>query len=143
MLNNNLNNNHGFSLMEMIVALSILIIAFVGLIQAFPFSQVMIKTAENSSKAAYLTQDKLEQLLSLDYDNIPIGVIEVKQRLSTDQTNYLYHFQRQTITEYVGDNLQTSANDTGMKKISVTIYYTNSIAKTEKSYNISTLISRR
>lgn len=129
--------------METIVALFILIIAFVGLIQAFPFSQVIIKTAENSSKAAYLAQDELEQLLSLDYDNVPIGTIEIKQRLSTNQTNYLYYFQRQTTAEYVDGNLQTSVNDTGMKKISVTIYYTNSIAKTEKSYNISTLISRR
>jgi PAS domain S-box-containing protein len=34
-------------------------------------------------------------------------------------------------------------NDMGMKKISVTIFYTNSISKKEDSYNISTLISRR
>ncbi|MDO9399558.1 MAG: prepilin-type N-terminal cleavage/methylation domain-containing protein [bacterium] len=143
MFKNNFNNNHGFSLIEIMVAFLILVIAFIGLIQAFPFSQIMVKTAENSSKASYLAQDKLEQILSLGYDNIPIGVIETKQRLSASSTDYLYYFQRQTTIDYIDGNFQVSASSTGIKKISTTVYYTNNISKTEKSYNISTIISQR
>lgn len=131
------------SLVETMVALLILMVAFIGLISSFPFSQTIVKTAENSTKAAYLAQDKLEQLLALNYDNIPVGTVEAKQRLSADSSNYLYYFQRQTTVSYLDGDWQTSVSDTGMKKISVTVYYTNSISKKESSYGISALASQR
>lgn len=131
------------SLIETMVALLILMVAFISLIQSFPFSQTIVKTAENSTKASYLAQDKLEQLLALGYDNIPVGTVEAKQRLSADSADYLYFFQRQTTVSYLDGDWQASASDTGMKKISITVYYTNSISKTEKSYTISALSSQR
>lgn len=131
------------SLVETMVALLILMVAFISLVQSFPFSQTMIKTAENSTKAAYLAQNELEQLLALNYDNIPVGTVEAKQRLSADPADYLYFFQRQTTVSYLDGDWQASSTDTGMKKISVIVYYTNSISKTEKSYSISALASQR
>ena len=131
------------SLIETMVALLILMVAFVSIVQTFPFSQTIVKTAENSTKAAYLAQNEIEQLLALNYGNIPVGTIEVKQRLSADSADYLYYFQRQTTVSYVDGDLESSISDTGMKKISVTVYYTNSISKTENSYNISALASQR
>lgn len=142
MLKNNL-NNQGMSLIETMVALLILMVAFISLIQSFPFSQTIVKTAENSTKAAYLAQNELEQLLTLGYDNIPVGTVEAKQRLSADSADYLYYFQRQTTVSYLDSDWQTSVSDTGMKKISVTVYYTNSISKEESSYSISALASQR
>ncbi len=131
------------SLIETMVALLILMVAFISLIQSFPFSQTMVKTAENSTKAAYLAQNELEQLLALGYDNIPVGTVEAKGRLSADPADYLYFFQRQTTVSYLDGDWQASVSDTGMKKISVTVYYTNSISKTENSYSISALSSQR
>ena len=131
------------SLIETMVALLILMVAFISLIQSFPFSQSVVKTAENSTKAAYLAQNELEQLLALNYESVPVGTVEAKQRLSADSTNYLYYFQRQTTVNYLDSNWQSSASDTGMKKISVTVYYTHSISKKESSYNVSALISQR
>jgi Tfp pilus assembly protein PilV len=142
MLKNNL-NNQGMSLIETMVALLILMVTFVGLIQAFPFSQSIVKTAENSTKAAYLAQNELEQILALNYDSIATGTIEIKQRLSADPVNYLYYFQRETTVSYLDSNWQPSVNDTGIKKISTTVYYTNSISKKENSYSISALSSQR
>ncbi|MFH0956002.1 MAG: hypothetical protein V1801_02205, partial [Candidatus Falkowbacteria bacterium] len=66
------------SLIETMVALLILMVTFIGLVQSFPFSQTIVKTAENSTKAAYLAQNELEQLLALNYDNIPVGTVEAK-----------------------------------------------------------------
>lgn len=142
MLKNNL-NNRGMSLIEIMAALLILIVAFIGLIQSFPFSQIIVKTAENFTKASYLAQSELERLLALNYDNIPVGTIEAKERLATDPANYLYYFQRQTTISYLDSNWQPSVSDTGMKKISITIYYTNSISKKENSYTVSALASQR
>lgn len=147
--NNNLNHRGlpageaGMSLIEIMVALLVLMVAFIGLVQSFPFSQIIVKTAENSTKAAYLAQSQLEQLLSLNYDSLPLGAVETKQRLATDPADYLYYFQRETSVSYLDGNWQTSASDTGLKKISVTVYYTNSLSKKESSYNISALASQR
>ena len=133
----------GFSLMEIMVAFSILVVAFIGLVQSFPFGMSINKEAENITIASYLAQGKIEELISLGYNNINIGVIETKQRLSADPSIYLYYYQRQTEVSYIDSDLGESIEDTGMKKISTTIYYTNAISKTEKSYNITTLVSRR
>lgn len=135
------NNQSGLSLIEITVALLILMVAFMGLTQAFPLSQIIIKTAENSTKASYLAQDKLEELLALNYSNIPVGTIEAKQRLATSSTNYLYYFQRQTTVSYLDGNWQFSASDTGLKKISITVYYNNSISKKENFYSLTALAS--
>jgi len=139
---NSIKQQSGLSLIEIMVALAILVVAFIGLVQSFPFGLSITKTAEGVTMASYLAQGKIEELLSLGYDNIETGTIEAKHRLSDDETNYLYFYQRQTEVSYVDGDLVESVEDVGMKKISVTVYYTSALSKTEKSYNISTLLSQ-
>jgi len=133
----------GFSLIEIMVAFTILAIAFIGLVQAFPFGVAVNKEAENATEASYLVQDKIEELISLGYNDINTGVVEAKHRLSNDPRDYLYSYQRKTEVSYVDGNLNQVYIDNGIKKISVTVYYINAISKTEKSYNTATLISER
>lgn len=130
------------TLLEVMVSFSILVVAFMSLAQAFPFSMSINKSAENATKAAYLAQMKIEELNSGGYDSAGIGAVESKHRLSDDTANYLYYFQRQTIISYVDENLQASANDLGLKKIVVTIYYASDLLKTEKTYLTYSLMSR-
>lgn len=130
------------SLIEVMVAFSILILVLIALAQTFPLALTINKTSENATKASYLAQAKLEELNSLGYENISVGAIEPKHRLSTDPTDYLYYFQRQTDISYLDGNLQPSFSATGLKKIFVTVYYTNSLFKTEKNYSTFTLISQ-
>jgi len=137
------NNQIGLSIIEIMVAFSILVIAFVGIAQAFPFSLSINKTAENSTIASYLAQGKIEELFSLGYDNMGLGVVEVKQRLDNDSDNYLYQYKRQTEIDYVDGDLVVSAIDTGMKKMAVTVYFNNAISNQEQSYNITTLITHK
>lgn len=134
-------NCQGFSLIEIIVAFSILATLSIGIISAFPTGLSINKSAENATLASYLAQQKIEEIYSLGYDNVATGTIEVKNRLSTSTTNYLYNFQRETIVTYVDENLQNSATNLGGKKISTTIYYTSPIFKEEKTYNITTVIN--
>ena len=138
-----LKQRKGLSLIEIIVAFTILAVAFIGLVQAFPFGLSVNKEAENTSEASYLAQDKIEELVSLGYSNVNVGTIEAKHRLADDLNNYLYNYQRQTVVSYVDGDLNESGGDQGMKKISVTVYYTNAVSKTEKNYNVSTLISEK
>ena len=130
------------SLLEIMVSLSILVVTFITLMQSFPMALAINKTSENATKASYLAQEKLEELNSLGYNGIAVGAIETKHRLSNTSTDYLYYFQRETMVDYVDSNLQNSVSDTGLKKISVIIYYTNSFLKNEKTYSTVTLISQ-
>ena len=138
-----LKNKKGLSLIEIMVAFSILVVAFIGLVQSFPFGLAINKSGENATIASYLAQAKIEELASLGYSNINVGIIEVKHRLSDDSTNYLYNFQRQTEVNYIDSDLVECVGDQGMKKISATIYSINAFSKQEESYNITTLISER
>lgn len=135
------NNQQGMSLLEVMVSFLIFTLVFIALTQSFPLSISINKTAENATKASYLAQSQLESLAALNYDSINIGTIEPKHRLSNDTTNYLYYFQRQTMVSYVDGNLTASGTETDLKKITVTIYYTNASSKTEKIYDTSTLIT--
>lgn len=136
-------NQFGFSIIEIMVAFSILVIAFIGLVQSFPFGLSINKGAECSTVASYLGQASIEELISVGYEGMITGVIEPKHRLSDDANNYLYFYQIQTEVSYVNNELNEVLVDLGMKKISVTVYYINAVSKTEDSYNITTLISRR
>lgn len=138
----NKGSQSGLSLIEVMVSFSILIIIFISLTQAFPLALTINKTSENAAKASYLAQAKLEEINSLNYDSIPMGTIEPKARLSNDSSDYLYYFQRQTLVEYVNGSLESSASETGLKKITVTVYYSNVLSKTEKNYSTVALISR-
>ena len=135
-------NSKGFSLLEMIVALAIIFVAFLGLMQSFPFSLTINKTAENMSKATFLAQARIEQLRSLNYSDINISVIETKHRLGDTSNDYLYFFQRETTVDYVDGDLADSITNQGIKKISINVYYTNSLSKDEKVYNLTTLINQ-
>ncbi|NCQ16355.1 hypothetical protein GW814_01710 [Candidatus Falkowbacteria bacterium] len=135
-------NQLGMSLLEVMVAFSILTLTFTALMQSFPYSLTINKTSENAAKAAYLAQAKLEELNSLGYGNISTGTIEAKHRLADNPTDYLYYFQRQTTVSFVDGNLADSASDLGLKKISVTVYYSNALSKVEKEYSTVTLISQ-
>ena len=45
--------------------------------------------------------------------------------------------------EYVDQNLQTSVSETDLKKMTVNVYYKSSALKTEKSVQLTSLISKK
>ena len=131
------NNHSGFSLIEIMVAMLILATVFIGLLTAFPYSLSIVKFAQNETKAAYLAQEKIEELYQVGYSNIATGTIEVKHGLGTD------NFQRETNVYCVDSDLQDSTTDMDIKKIITNVYYTNSISKEEKIYNLTILMTNK
>ncbi len=138
-----INNKKGLSILEILVAFSIISFVFIAIMVSFPKGISITKRAENNTVAFYLAQDKIEEIYSLGYENINMGEIEIKARLSGDSNNYLYAFFRETKVNYVDGNIEETEIDTGLKKISTTVYYPDAIHKGEKSYNITTLIHQR
>ena len=134
------NNQTGISLLELSIALMILISSLIPLTQAFPYSSSIIDSAKNDTIASYLTQEKIEEIISLGYENTGIDTIETRHSLGTATSSYLYLFERESIVKYVDADLQNSLTDTGLKKISATVYYNDKISNNEKTFTISTLL---
>jgi len=132
----------GLSLIEAVLAIGIITIILLFTIQLFPFSLKLSKTGEQSTIAANLAQAKMEEIFSLGYENIGTGTIEAKHRLSNNPENPFYQYQRETQVEYVDGNLNNSSVDTGMKKVTVIIYW-KSFTNLEKNLSFKTLISKK
>jgi len=136
------NINNGYSLIEIMVAIMIIGTCFIGLIQAFPFALKISNSAKNQTKASYFAQEKIEELYQLGYENFATGTIEIKHALGSPG-NDRAAFQRETIIQYIDRDLNEISEDQGMKKITVHVFYTDSISKNEKLYSLGTILTYR
>ena len=140
--NKKFSSPRGFSLIETVVAISILTVAFIGLVQVFPMGTALNTSARQKTVASYLAQEKIEELYSRGYDNIATGTVESKHRLSSEKDSYLYDYQRKTAVENLDSDLSPVSSDTGLKKITTQVFYSGGLSKTEKDIEINTLISK-
>lgn len=138
-----LNNKKGITLLEAMITIVVIMIGVLSLTKIFPMALKINKVSEQSTVAANLAQAEIENLFYLNYDNLPIGTMEVKHRLSNDPSDQLYNYQREVLVEYVNSNLQTSITETNLKKITVNIYWYNQILKIEKNSQLISLISKK
>ncbi|HLC89637.1 MAG TPA: hypothetical protein VJG65_01615 [Patescibacteria group bacterium] len=131
----------GFTIIEAAIATVILMVGLFAVVQIFPLSLKITGDAQRLTTASNLATAKIEEIIGLGYDNISIGTIETKQRLSSDPADFYYAFQRQTVVEYLDSNFNVSANDLGLKKITVTVFWPSTIGEAEKSTELNSVIS--
>ncbi|MDD2807071.1 MAG: prepilin-type N-terminal cleavage/methylation domain-containing protein [Patescibacteria group bacterium] len=134
-------NQKGFTILEATIAIFILLIGLLAVVQLFPFSLKIIGDSSDLTIGSNLAVSKLEEIRGLTYESIGTGTIETKQRLSSDQTSYLYNFQRQTVVTTIDSNLNTSVSDVGLKQVTVTVFWTSPVSTAEKSTSMSTIVS--
>ncbi|MFH1326149.1 MAG: prepilin-type N-terminal cleavage/methylation domain-containing protein [Candidatus Falkowbacteria bacterium] len=137
-----IHTQEGFTLIEVLVSLGIITLVLVALLSVFPFTLRVSQASADETKAVYLAQTSLEQNISLSYDDLGIGIIEAKARLSEDTASWLYNFQRQTTVEYLDIDFNVVIEDSGLKKITTTVFWNYNFGGEEKSYVLSTLMSR-
>ena len=136
-------DNRGFSLLEALLAIAVILVGILAIVKIFPLAFQVSQAAAKATIATNLAQAKIEEIFYLDYDNITLGALEAKHRLSADPANPFYYYQRQTVAKYVDGNLNYSATDTGLKKITATVYWRSPILKNEKNLEIKILISKK
>lgn len=141
----------GFTLIEVIITVFVLAVGIVAVLQMFPLGVQVEKSAQMASIATQLAQAKMEEIISTSYDDIfcygetlpPCE--ESKTRVSADPQESFYHYWRKTRIDYVDPtaNLTTTTDNTGIKKIEVTISWKSPLGVTEKDLKIGILISKR
>ncbi len=130
-------NSQGFTVIEAVFALIILLIGVVSVIELYPLGVELTSDSRSITQATQLATAQLESLQNLDYQDLPTGTYETKQRLSSDENSYLYTFFRETTISYIDSDLEETETDTGFKKISTTVYWLSPLLKNEKSIHFS------
>lgn len=143
MKNKLIQNKSGITIIEILISITVLSIGILGLIQAFPHAISTQRYIELSAIASHLSQEKLEELASLGYDEILVGVIEDQEAITIDQESALYHFKRSTVVSLVDENMQQSAQDIGLKKIISTIQWPKLMSNNANSASLTTIVSKR
>ena len=113
----------GFTLVEVLVALSVFIIAIIVIIQLFPVGLKSSISSKNETCAVNLAQAGLENIKGTAYDDVN-G--ESRARISLDPADPFYKFERESIVQFVDTNLETIESDLGLKKIIVTVFWQES-----------------
>lgn len=137
-------NSQGFTIWEVMVALTVLIIGILSLARLFPLALQVSKSAEQNTIAMNLAQAKIEEAAYLGYGNIPVGSFEAKHRLANDPENPFYYYLRETNAYFVNaTDFSTTTIDTGIKKVTTIVYWNSPILSSEKSREVIILISKK
>lgn len=135
---------NSFTLIESLLAVFIISVAFVSVTRIFPLSLRVERSSEMRSKAVELAQAKIEELSLLSYEevscsgNIP-PCEETENPVAEDKS-----FRRNISVTYVSPpNFGASASDTNMKKVSVTLFWDASFGAGENNIVLSTIIANK
>ena len=104
------NNNSGFTLMEVLVAMLILSVGLLGMAALVTGIINSNKLSNRISAATVLAQDKMEEIKIIGYDDASGG--------TEDYNTILDYPLYKRVTNVVAGNPAT-----GMKKITVTVYW--------------------
>ena len=125
----------GFTLIELIVSIAILVIAVFGVNELLTQGVSAARRAEKLTVSVNIAQAQIETILSLQYATLPVGTYEARHLV-------FEKYARQTTINYIDPNtLQTTTQNTGLKKINTTVYYP--LPNGEKSYTLSTIITEQ
>jgi type II secretory pathway pseudopilin PulG len=123
-------NKRGFTLIE--ICLGILLLGYSMVVVAKLFGSVTMsaKASEFETLASNFARAKMEDLKNRDYDTLPEGVwtsdvwaVDVTQGL-TQKGSLMFNRQvKVTYMQTVGGVLTASANDQGLKQVSVKVVW--------------------
>jgi len=122
------NNNSGFTLMEVLVAMLILSVGLLGMAALITGIINSNKLSNRISTATVLAQDKMEEVRRVGYSGMPASNTTTTENYNTI-TNYSL-YKRVTLTEVANPAA-------GMKKITVTVYW-----DTNKSVVLQTILAQ-
>lgn len=131
----------GFSLIEALIAISVLAVGIVALLEAFPLGAHLQNSAQMTNVGVQLAQAKMEELNSLSYGDLSIGTITEDYGFDSDFPT----FKRETVIDLFDPNNTSTppGSDLGIKKIEISVFWHNPFGVTEKELKIANLITEK
>ena len=133
-----MNKQKGFSFLEAIISITILTIGIIAILQVFPTAFNIGLTSQRETQAIFLCQEKIESINETAFENIIVGV-ETETQLNAP----FEKFSRETTIIFVDSNLEESAPETEMKKISVIVSWKSPLKILQKETEIITLVAKK
>lgn len=138
----NKKKGEGFTIIELLIAIFILSIGISAILTMFPLGIQIVRSSKMAAVAVYLGEAEIEEIISTSYEGISIGTFN-EPSLPSPFTAY----GRETeVTCFDPNNVGISPdcpNDTGMKKIKVTVFWNSPLKITDENIELTTLISRK
>ncbi|HLC63849.1 MAG TPA: type II secretion system protein [Patescibacteria group bacterium] len=129
----------GFTLIEIMVALAILLFVVIMAVSFFPLGLKSAISSSQQTVAIYLAQAKIEEIISAPYAELSAGET-VEANLSSIDQDFV-SFSRTTNLDYVDSNLNDSAIDLGLIRARVQVFWTDSQLGATASTSLITLIA--
>ena len=104
-------NKRGFSLLELIIAIAVLAVGLVGVLQIFPIGLMASQRAGIMTKAAFLAQNKIEDIKLAGFD--AITELPPKIPLSGKDGDFEWNIKIDDV------NLEGVENTSEMRKVTV------------------------
>jgi len=123
----------GLTLIEVVIAIFVLCVGLLSILMLYPLGLETSRTSYHSTVAANFAQEKIEEMLSKDYQ----GVVSVNR----SKINDLYDFQVRVSFVDPDNNMAESQVDKGIKRIEVTIFWSEN--QTPKKLSANTLYAKK
>lgn len=127
-----------FTFLELLIALSLFLIGMISILQVFPLNRRLLTQTSQTTQAVFLAQQQIEDIRSTSYTDLSVGSYVARQAVTTDASSPLSIFDRQINVVQVDTNRQQTNTDTGIRRVDVTIYWTE--VNVQRSYAVSTYI---
>ena len=125
-------NNKGFSLLELIIAIAVLAVGLVGVLQIFPIGLRASQRAGMMTKAAFLAQNKIEDVKLAGFD--AITELPPKIPLSGKDGDFEWNIKIDDV------NLEGVENSSEMRKVTVILTWPE--RNTTRSKDFITYVSK-
>jgi len=118
--------NKGFTLIEILIAISVVIIGIAAVASLFPIGLKIERSITASTIANQLAQEKIEEIISKSYDEVLCNSASLPCEEIEESVNDYPYFQRTLQILYADpqndlNEPQPPDEDTGIKKIKVAV----------------------
>ena len=140
-------NNQGFTLIETLIAIFVLVVGIIVVLEAFPLGIQITKSGQMMTTATQLAQAKLEEEFSKLYSELSIGTTTEDYGAITDFEAYkrvteISCLQPSDLTE-VSCDYDLTSDPFPMKKVVVTVSWRQPIWISEKEAKLVTLVTKK
>ncbi len=132
----------GFTLVEVLVALSVFLLGMLGALTVNSKSQQLSALTMTRTRAALLAQEGVEYAEAQSYDDIAPGVDVLNEPSLSAIGSEFAPFSRVVTVQYVDGSMNVSNVDHGLKLITSRVTWTaaaHDVTKLPKEFTISTL----
>jgi len=125
--------NKGFTILETMVAILILVIGVMAVLHIFPLCSKIQKSNEMENQAIFLAQEKMEEEIFKTYNNIQVGTV-VEDPVYSPYNR----FSRETKI-----SIEDTGTDSGLKRIEIIVRWNSVLGLKQGNVSIVNLVAER